>query len=202
MQLRACTACEREFPPTREYFPPHKQCSGGLNSECRPCHNDRIRAWKRANSTRLSERRRVLYAERYGERQRMLEKLRAERFPLRVQASRLMSGIRERSKELDFTRPVELTKKEFFIRWLQRQPSCPCCGVKFSIGFKGGVLRDDAPSIDRFDTTRGYDLDNIALICWRCNNIKRNYQASDLRRVAAWMDVWGNQTDKFAEAAE
>jgi 5-methylcytosine-specific restriction endonuclease McrA len=153
---------------------------------------------------RLAARRRVLYAEHYGERHRELEKLRIERAPLVAQAGRLAAGIRERSKELGFNRPREVAKKEFFVEWLIRQPSCECCGVKFSIGFKSGIVRDDAPSIDRFDASRGYALDNIALICWRCNNIKRNYRSSDLRTVAAWMDAWGNQTDKFrrAEAAE
>lgn len=64
------------------------------------------------------------------------------------------------------------------------------------LGFLGA-----SPSIDKFDPSKGYTLDNVALICWRCNNIKRNYKADDLRRVANWMDCWGNQTDKFPEVA-
>lgn len=108
-----------------------------------------------------------------------------------------MSGVRERSKRLGFPVPPELRHRHYFEEWLQRQPACCCCGIRFSVERRNGEWREDAPSIDRFDVTRGYDLANIALLCWRCNNIKRNYKSGDLRRVAEWMDAWGNQTDKF-----
>jgi hypothetical protein len=178
------------LPATLEYFPPHKECKFGLNSECRSCHCKRIREWKRINRDRLSARRRELYLVRYGARQRELERIRWETYPIRCQAANLMSGIRERSKKLGFSRPLILCKKEFFMKWLIEQPQCECCGIRFSVLRNPKVKRDDAPSIDRFDTTRGYDLDNIALVCWRCNNIKRNYRAPDLKRVVDWMEGW------------
>ena len=112
-----------------------------------------------------------------------------------------MRGICERSKELGFTRPSALCSKKFFMHWLIRQPQCSCCGCAFDIGPKNGHFRNAGPSIDRFDCSRGYDLENIELICWRCNNIKRNYVAADLLAVAGWMGrrvpTWGNQAKLF-----
>lgn len=159
------------------------------------------RDWKRANAVRLAARRREIYAETHGEQHRLREQQRAERAPLMAQAALLAAGIRDRAAKFNLERSPALAHKEFFVSWLTHQPSCPCCSVPFSLGRKAGRVRDDSPSIDRFIPTRGYTLDNIALICWRCNNIKRNYAASDLRRVANWIDVWGNQTDKFREVA-
>ena len=197
MLKRICTKCNQSFLATLKFFPPHKGCLYGLGPECRSCHNARIRKWKRRHRKRLAIVRRQQYKNRYGDRQRQLEQQRATTFPIRVQAERLSGGIRERSKELGFVRPAQLANKQFFIAWLTRQPTCPVCGVKFSLISNGCGPRNDGPSIDRFDTTRGYDLDNIALICWRCNNIKRNYSSADLRCVADWIDAWGNETDKF-----
>lgn len=201
MPLRTCTACHVAKEATRSNFYAHRGCKGGIDSICRHCRNELTRVWKHKNRERLSAKRRADYAAKYGQRHRELEARRAALFPLLVQASNLMSGVRERSKALGFVRPPQLVSKQYFIDWLNRQPHCECCGVRFSIERRGGEWREDAPSIDRFDTRRGYELDNIALICWRCNNIKRNYVAADLRRVADWMDVWGNQTDKFTVAA-
>jgi hypothetical protein len=192
-----CTICEVEMPADGKHFYAHPSCSHGLDSACRKCRNQQRQAWKKRNIEKVLARRRELYAEKYGERQRELERIRFALHPLRVQAERLMSGCRERSRKLGFEVPPELRQKSFFVDWLKRQPNCGCCGVQFLIGPKNGEWNDNSPSIDRFDSTIGYSLRNIALICWRCNNIKRNYSSHDLRLVAAWMDTWGNETGKF-----
>jgi len=58
---------------------------------------------------------------------------------------------------------------------------------QIDLGPKNGKPNDASPSVDRFDPSVGYTIANTSLICWRCNNIKRNYRAEDLPRVAAWM---------------
>lgn len=68
-------------------------------------------------------------------------------------------------------------------------PECPCCGNIFDYKFYGDKLRHDrAPTIDRFVPTLGYVRDNINIICWRCNVIKRNFTSRELRMVAEWID--------------
>lgn len=73
------------------------------------------------------------------------------------------------------------------LEWFNRQPACACCRVPFYFSVRGDGWRDDSPSFDRFDPTGDYSLSNVRLICWRCNNIKRNYGADDLMRVARWI---------------
>lgn len=189
--LRKCTACENHFTANFNNFHPHKGCKNGLNSECRSCSNIRKRNWKTKNKERRNLIRRKNYAEKYSVRHKELEKARAERYPYKTQASILKSGVDARSKSLGFPRPKILASIQFYIDWLVIQSHCECCNIKFAIGRSGyepRVLRDNAPSIDRFDTSRAYEIDNISLICWRCNNIKRNYQATDLYRVAKWIE--------------
>lgn len=138
------------------------------------------------------------------------ERLHAINAPLANKAENLLGGIYERCKKHSLSRAKELCSKQFFMDWLTRQPNCPCCGIAFDLSPRPGFRLDASPSIDRFDSARGYELDNIELICWRCNNIKRNYTAADLMRVAKWMDrraTWGNDkpydgTNDFAKSLD
>lgn len=155
------------------------------------------RDWKRRNRDRLNKQRRDAYAAD-PEPHLQRERARREAFPVRCQAQRLRNSVGDRCRALGLERPAWVTS-QYIEAWLTRQPSCACCSVIFHCGEKQGKWREDSPSIDRFDPACGYELSNVSLICWRCNNIKRNYTAADLRRVAAWIDARGNQTDKFEE---
>lgn len=75
----------------------------------------------------------------------------------------------------------------YIAAWIREQPNCACCGVAWHLFPKNGMKNDASPSIDQLAPGAGYLLDNISLICWRCNNIKRNYSAADLQKVAAWI---------------
>lgn len=186
-QVKMCTMCGEEKPADLSHFYAHKGCRGGIDSACRACRNRQRTEWKRRNLDRVKARRNQLYHERNGERMRAKARAREEARPLLVAAERLMEGIRSRCQERGYSRAQETRSKAFFEAWLRRQPNCECCGKPFRLGPKNGVKHDLSASIDRFDTSRGYDIDNIALICWRCNNIKRNYAPDDLEMVAAWI---------------
>lgn len=45
----------------------------------------------------------------------------------------------------------------------------------------------NAPSLDRIDPRRGYSKDNIQVISWRANCLKRDATAEELRRLATYM---------------
>lgn len=49
-----------------------------------------------------------------------------------------------------------------------------------------GVRHPDLPSLDRFDSTRGYTPDNVAIISWRANSLKNNATWEELRALANW----------------
>jgi len=68
--------------------------------------------------------------------------------------------------------------------------SCPCCGGK--IAMRTGPAKrgptPHSPSIDRLDSNFGYVPGNVAIICWRCNELKRNATADELRKILAWIE--------------
>jgi hypothetical protein len=50
--------------------------------------------------------------------------------------------------------------------------ACACCGALLDYSMGRGPDRARSPSLDRIDNTRGYTLENVAVICFRCNRVK------------------------------
>jgi len=50
-----------------------------------------------------------------------------------------------------------------------------------------GKKKNNSPSIDRIVPALGYVRGNVALLCWRCNNLKRDATAAELQKVVDWM---------------
>ena len=84
---------------------------------------------------------------------------------------------------------------------IEANPTCECCGVAFRIGGeRNGVKCNTSPSIDRIRPERGYTVKNIALLCWRCNNLKRDATPTELKTVTDWLwTVWGNEVEANAQ---
>lgn len=55
-----------------------------------------------------------------------------------------------------------------------------------------GKLCDNSPSLDRVDSGRGYTPDNIAVISFKANSIKRNATPQELTMVANYMNRQSN----------
>jgi hypothetical protein len=64
---------------------------------------------------------------------------------------------------------------------------CPCCGLPFVLGAPLGQPVPQTPSLDRRTPSLGYVKENIAVICFRCNTIKRDATAEELENIANWM---------------
>lgn len=65
---------------------------------------------------------------------------------------------------------------------------CACC--KKTLIYKTGRGRGssyDSPSIDRISNDLGYIADNIAIICLRCNHLKRDASIEELTAVVNYM---------------
>ena len=64
---------------------------------------------------------------------------------------------------------------------------CACCGG--TLEYKQGQGQNPrSPSIDRLDSRRGYTLDNVAIVCMRCNAIKNDGTAAEHRQIADYID--------------
>jgi hypothetical protein len=67
----------------------------------------------------------------------------------------------------------------------EKVPSqCPCCGTAFVYT---GRHETRAPSIDRVNNDLGYTFDNVRIICYRCNTLKSDASAGEVRAILAYM---------------
>lgn len=190
-EMFRCPKCDLSYPRTAEYFVANPLCSDGLEGRCRACRNVRVRDFKRKNSERLAANRRANYAADRGQRIREQERLRLNRNPIRYRAQQMRAGMKERA--LLFGLPFDrflftVTHVEAALR---KDPMCECCRSPFQFQFEFAVERKgprpNSPSIDRIIPRLGYVKGNVAILCWRCNNLKRDATAEELEKIAAWM---------------
>lgn len=80
-------------------------------------------------------------------------------------------------------RGIEFTITEQDLYWPEY---CPVLGIKLDYSTERGEERDDFPSFDRWDTTKGYVPGNVYVISWRANRIKWDCTADELVAVAAY----------------
>src|SRR5271167_2252285 len=68
---------------------------------------------------------------------------------------------------------------------------CPALGIALDYGVTG-IHRDESPSVDRRDSSKGYIPGNVQIISYRANRIKSNASTKELYDVAAWSagSVW------------
>ena len=67
---------------------------------------------------------------------------------------------------------------------------CSYCRKLLNYGIGNGKSkeRDDSPSIDRVDNNYGYVINNIAIICFRCNSNKSNLTINEVRNMLYYME--------------
>jgi hypothetical protein len=67
---------------------------------------------------------------------------------------------------------------------------CPCCGRELQL--RTGPIKKGpnaaSPSIDRINPARGYIPGNVSVICWRCNELKRDATIAELRTILSWLE--------------
>ena len=89
------------------------------------------------------------------------------------------------NKDSERSTQVNLTNKEFKV-WFANcyDGTCSYCGVTLEQYRSSTFLKKIRPhiknfGIDRKDTTRGYELDNIAVACNFCNSVKGSFFSHD-----------------------
>ena len=60
--------------------------------------------------------------------------------------------------------------------------TCPILGLQLK--YNRGAQQDNSYSIDRIDSTLGYDVDNIIVISWRANRLKSNSTTEELNKIS------------------
>lgn len=71
--------------------------------------------------------------------------------------------------------------------------SCPILGIP--LRFNKGKAEDDSVSIDRIDSTKGYEAGNIIVISWRANRLKNNANSEELIKISEFYRDRFNEED-------
>lgn len=153
MDLKKCTGCQKEYPKSSEHFP--VTCRRGKNymePRCKDCSREYSRNYRRKNAEKLRE-----------------DQRKWTQTPL---------GAYKSLKNSTRGHLVLITKTEF-VEWYKSQPrDCCYCGIKekelqtLKDAYNNKTYR---LSIDRIDSSKNYEVGNLALCCLRCNHIKGNF---------------------------
>ena len=104
------------------------------------------------------------------------------RHPLR---NKFLQARRSRkAKELGFT----ITEADLLISG-ELPRLCPYLGIKLDYSYRGGAggRHDDAPSIDRIDSSQGYHPGNVVVCSWLANKIKGHGSLNQLEQIVREM---------------
>ena len=185
---RRCSKCRDWKPRTSEFFRINKALPSGLTGTCRECMAAYHRDWKNdpVRKERLAKERQRRYREDEGRKHRKRERERWLRSPERRCAQRLRTGMQDRHRTKGIPYDREFFTTRTVAAMLEAQPTCPCCGRRFEM-VPNGKRRNESVTMDRLIPERGYVQGNVSLLCWRCNNLKRDAVPEELELVAAWM---------------
>lgn len=211
---KICTKCKESLELSS--FSKNQRNKDGLESRCKGCikatTGDYQRRYTHANRELINARSRA-FNQRHHEKvltwHREYNRINKDKINsdscIRQKAARLKDPFGTKVEDLIVSTKGRAKKKQLTFSslltrgWLRdmlkSQPTCGCCKKLFSyVKTVKGTINPDAPSIDRFDSSKGYTLDNINLICWRCNNLKSDATARELETIAAWMRSKGDQS--------
>lgn len=88
--------------------------------------------------------------------------------------NRLKSSAKSRGIPFNLT-VVELNNLTFPI-------TCPILGIP--IKFNRGKAEDNSISIDRIDSSKGYEIDNIIVVSLKANRLKSNATKEELQKLS------------------
>ena len=97
-------------------------------------------------------------------------------------ANNMLAGSRKRAAKKDI--PNDLTR-EWLSERLERGV-CEATGLPLQLdgGRLNGGYRPLTPSLDRTDSTKGYTMDNVKVVCWMYNAAKGTGSHEDVMKLA------------------
>lgn len=105
----------------------------------------------------------------------------------RYRAYRIIANAK--MKGLAYSTLDELSSKIF-----NAAPICPYLGItlEYKIQSSRGHKTDNAATVDRVDSTKGYTVDNIVVCSWRANYLKANGTLEEFQRlIRSWEKLMG-----------
>ncbi len=96
-----------------------------------------------------------------------------------------VSGMRWDSKQRGIEPDRRITR-EYILVLLKENPECQACGRKLDMETRGKA--PNRVTIDRQDNSKGYVLGNLGIICWRCNQLKKDGTLQEFKGIIAYME--------------
>ena len=180
VETRTCRTCHQSFILNK---------IGRKSRRCRLCRNAAWRAsyakhghkWKDKEKTKIYQRERNKDpVVREKNRQSKLRYREKNRLKSLVRAARCRS--RTSGVECD---------EDYLNELADEKPShCQCCHGE--LGYKLGTRsrnrpKNMSPSFDRIHVSRGYVRGNVAIICWRCNALKRDGVLHEFENIVEYI---------------
>ncbi len=179
-----CAKCGTS-KPVSEFYANSK--SRGFSTYCKTnqiaynnstANKEKKREYNRDYHQRLCEQDKDLGKQQYA---KMLDGLKSR--PARLKANRFLAYTNARRMIVDSRVTAEFLEKLF-----NTVRHCECCGCEMCISLPEvkGQKRSNAASIDRIDNSKGYEPENIGVICLKCNARKRDMSLSDLENLVRY----------------
>ena len=87
-----------------------------------------------------------------------------------------MGGLTRRAQKLNV--PMSLTIEDIAELYKTKPTVCPCCEQPFDEN--GGPKY---PTVDRLNNSKGYTLDNVIVLCFKCNDVKGRYESNSFTKT-------------------
>jgi len=84
---------------------------------------------------------------------------------------------RARNRGLDFN----ITKKDIYTPKI-----CPVLGIELS--YKNIKVGNTSPTLDRKDNSKGYIKENVFVVSWRANALKRDGTLDEFKKIITYLE--------------
>jgi len=163
--LRICNSCNIEKVITD--FPKVNGLKG-FSYKCKQCNKERCRVYREQNPDKIKEYRST---KDYKKRAALLKKSNIKSNPLPTMLHRAKQ--RAKKKGIEFN----ISKED-----IELPEYCPLLNIKLEVGEAGNY--DNAPSIDRIDSSKGYIKGNVWVISSLANTMKNKATLEQLKLFA------------------
>lgn len=191
--MKLCGKCKQR--KRTEEFPKNKRSSDGLGSWCKVCNAANSLAYSKTPLGKATRKRYFASDKGKAALKKGLDKLRNEGYFRYGQGAVSVLRHRARKRGISFS----LTNTQLREWWVGTPESCAYCGVSLEdyrklrdgvVSYEGDrweirrfkrFYRSsrqeniDCMTIDRVDSSLGYDLGNIVKSCWICNSLKSDF---------------------------
>lgn len=103
----------------------------------------------------------------------------------------MLTRAKQRAKRKDLSFDIDYDYVVDLLSPSIEHPICPVLGFEMkwkTINNPDNKFKNKSPSLDRIDNTKGYTKDNVAVISFKANNMKRAYTRDEFMMLVDWLD--------------